>query len=108
MATSPREELLIRSVTEFTEDERGFWSWQTRVPNGIVVLKAEDLADSLEDAVGDFFSRVGYDPAVVDTDDTKAHFSELIMISDNDSGYKYHIREYAHGAPNPFPAKGLI
>lgn len=105
MATSPREELLIRTVTEFTEDGQGFWDWFTRVPNGIVVLKAEDLADSLEDAVSDFFSRVGYDPAVVDTDDTKAHYSELIMVGEPS---KYHIREYAHGAPNPFPAKGLI
>lgn len=105
MATSPREELLIRSVTEFTEDERGSWSWQTRVPNGIVVMRAEGLSDSLEDAVAEFFSMVGYDPAVVDTDDTKAHFSELIMDGEPS---KYHIREYAHGAPNPFPAKGLI
>lgn len=103
MATSPREELLIRTVTEFTQDERGFWDWQTRVPNGLVLMAADELADYVEDAVDDFFAKVLYDPAIVNTDNTKAHYSELIPVSE----IEYHIREYAHGAPNPFiPAEG--
>lgn len=99
MVTSPRSELLIRTVTEFTLDGQGFWSWETQLPDGKTVLCDEDLADSLEEAVADFFEAVGYDPAIVNTDPTKAHYSAPIMVSPS----VYHIREYAYGAPEPYP-----
>lgn len=99
MVTSPRNELLLRTVTEFTLDDAGFWNWQTLLPDGQVAAQADDLSDSLEDAIKDFFAKVLYDPTIVETDDTKAHYSAPIMVGPR----VYHIREYAYGAPEPFP-----
>lgn len=99
MATSPREELRIRTVTVFELDGQGFWGWETFDPDGTVVNTANDLGDSLGAAVDGFFEQIGYNPAIVHEDDTKAHYSEPIFVNE----HRYHIREYVHGAPVPFP-----
>jgi hypothetical protein len=102
MATSPRSELRIVTVTEFTGDGAGAWQFATRSADGKEVMVGN--APSLADAVHVFFEAVGYDPMIVDTDDTKAHYSQLIPIEDAATGQviEYHIREYAYGAPDPY------
>lgn len=98
MATSPREELRIVSVTEFTLDGQGFWDWCTRTVDGEVTLSCTQLADTFDQAVHDFFRAVNYDPAVLETDPTLAHYSQPVFIDPQE----YHIREYAYGAPEPW------
>ena len=97
MSTSPREELLIKTVTYFTHRD-GLWSWRHTDVGGAVLGTSPEPLDSPEQAVGDFFDHVGYDWTVVERDDTKAHFSKLLP----GQGINFSIREYAYGAPEPF------
>lgn len=101
MTTSPREELLVKTVTYFSHQD-GDWSWRHTAVDGAVLASSETTHDSPEAAVADFFDRVGYDWTVVDRDDTKAHFSKLLP----GQGINFSIREYAYGAPEPFRGFG--
>jgi uncharacterized protein YegP (UPF0339 family) len=77
MATSPRSELRIVSITEFEQSEQnGEWYWHTKAANGEVVggSMGEGYKE-LRKAVNGFFAQQGaeaFDPA----------YSELIKISD--------------------------
>lgn len=97
MTTSPREELLIKTVTYFSHQD-GMWSWRHSAVDGLSLATSEEPLDSAEAAVADFFSQVGYDWTVVERDDTQAHFSKLLP----GQGINFSIREYAYGAPEPF------
>lgn len=103
MAVSPRSELRIVSITEFSHVGEGNtpgtpWEFEQQDVNCEVILKREGF-DDLNQAVRAFFEAIDYNPAIVIEDDTAAHFSDLVHVGDE----RYHIREYAYGAPNPFP-----
>lgn len=101
MATSPREELLVKTVTYFTHQD-GMWSWRHSSIDGLSLAVSEVTYDSPEAAVADFFYQVGYDWTVVERDDTKAYFSKLLP----GQGINFSIRQYAYGAPEPFRGFG--
>lgn len=95
MATSPRSELVIHSITEFARLD-GKWYWRTDTAQEHDVAHGDTPFDSLQDAVVAFFKHEGVDPTVA-VHPTEAHYSEL-QKSTEDS---YHIRHYAFGAPDP-------
>lgn len=95
MARSPREELRVVSVTEFRENEDGVWEFEQQEGSGLVSYRGAGFAD-FNEAAEAFFEAVGYDPATVSP--TEAHYSVPIKVDK----HTFHIREYAHGAPEPF------
>lgn len=99
MATSPRRELVIKTVTTFEQGEDGWWTFMQRDLDGNEIMLGS--GSELDEAVEVFFDAVEYDPTIVNENDTKAHYSELIH---NEAVNTYDIREYAYGAPNPYPA----
>ena len=101
MAISPREELRIVSVTTFWQDDDGGWDFATRAPDGTEAVRHEGY-DTREDAVRGFFAVQEYDPDIVYADPTVAHYSEPI---EDEAAGTFDIREYAYGAPNPFPGR---
>lgn len=100
MATSPREELRIVTVTEFNKDENGVWSFDRYENDGTVSARGGGFK-TLTEAADALFEEVGYDPSVAETDPANAHFSAPVG-----EGSQYDIREYAHGAPEPYQAAG--
>lgn len=97
MATSPRSELRVVSVTEFKlsyEDSQ--WYWTTNAANGEPVGDGAQGYGELRKAVNGFFAQQGFDPNFVAVDENP--YSKLVKISDRE----YHIRKYAYGAPDPF------
>jgi hypothetical protein len=96
MATSPRNELRIVSITDFTRtDSRHQWYWHTQSPNGKIVGDSSEGYKRLTAAVTGFFAQQGIDP----TDATlSSPYSKLVKVNDDE----YHIRKYAYGAPDPF------
>lgn len=102
MAVSPRSELRIVSVTQFSHEGDSNtpgtpWEFEQQDVNCEVALRGGGFA-TMEEAVDSFFEQVEYDPTIADDDDTKAHFSEPIHVGDE----RYDIREYAYGAPKPY------
>lgn len=99
MATSPRNELRIVSVTEFEQSEQNTeWYWATKAANGEVVggSMGEGYKE-LRKAVNGFFAQQGFDPAA-DLPPEQRHYSKLYKASET----LYHIRKYAYGAPEPY------
>lgn len=95
MATSPRNELKIVTITDFREGPPGVWRWSRRLPSGEIDTSTAG-AGSLDEAIRDFFARVHYDPAIEDV--TLKHFSKPYQANPQ----LWHIREYAWGAPEPY------
>lgn len=100
MAKSPREELRIVTVTEFTRDVNGVWSFERKEIDGTVTERGGGFK-SLTEAADALFEEVSYDPKIVEDDPTLAHFSAPVGEGD-----QYDIREYVHGAPEPYQAAG--
>lgn len=99
MATSPRSELRIVSITEFERSEQNNeWYWHTKAANGEVVggSMGEGYKE-LPKAVNGFFAQQGFDPRA-DLKPENRHYSKLYKATDT----VYHIFKYAYGAPEPF------
>lgn len=98
MATSPREELRIVTITEFREDPLGCWRWARHDAQGEIDRSTVWWPSDVE-AVYAFFESVHYDPAVEDP--ALKHFSKPY-----NAGWPgkqmFHIREYNWGAPEPY------
>lgn len=99
MATSPRDELRILTVTEFERSiHDNLWYWSTKAANGEIVGDSSEGYHNLRDAVNGFFAQQGYDPSL-ERDPAEQHYSKLVEIT---AGCEYHIRKYAYGAPDPY------
>ena len=99
MATSPREELVIESVIIFGQFHSG-WVWADRLPDGSAEIDSGHKSfDTLDDAVADFLDDRDID-LTVHVEPAEAHYSKLIRSGADE----YHIRNYAHGAPDPIQA----
>lgn len=103
MATSPRSELRILTLTEFRLSENDKqWYWNTKTPNGVTVGDGGEGYNELRKAIGGFFAQQGFD--VTTEEPSQQQYSKLYK----ESATVYHIRKYAFGAPDPFnPAKPL-
>lgn len=102
MVESPRNELRIVAITEFTrglrtEHKDTDWYWHTQSPNGKIVGDSGEGYRNFADAVSGFFTQQGIDPSDATL---SSSYSKLVKVSDNE----YHIRKYAYGAPDPFDA----
>lgn len=98
MATSPRSELRILTITEFSfSSNDGQWYWHTATPNGEKVGDGGEGYKELRKAIHGFFAQQGFDPAAP-LDDSDKQYSKLYQESER----VYHIRKYAYGAPDPF------
>ena len=96
MATSPRSELVIESVTVFAAFPDG-WVWSEMSPDsGIITDSATRSFSTVDDAIADFFADKGVDLSVA-VDPTEAHYSRPIAAGVEE----YHVRRYAFGAPDP-------
>jgi hypothetical protein len=95
MAWSPREELRIIAITQFEYNLNDhLWYWHTDIgdiPGGVT----GGMPD-LTSAVQEFFAHQRFDQDAEHRPDV-AHFSKLVRV-----GEEFHLREYAHGAPDPF------
>ena len=97
MATSPRSELRVVSITEFNQSPKdNQWYWTTLAANGEPVGDGAQGYQELRKAVGGFFSQQGVDLKTVAPEDNP--YSKLIKINP----IEFHIRKYAYGAPDPF------
>lgn len=98
MATSPREELRILTVTEFERsDKNDQWYWHTQTANGDIVGDGSEGYHNLEDAVSGFFAQQGFDPAAELAPEDR-QYSRLYQTDDT----HFSIRKYAYGAPEPY------
>jgi hypothetical protein len=100
MATSPRNELVIESVTVFGRFPDGFvWAEHTNTADGPIADSGHKAFATLAEAVTDFFEDRGIDLSEpVDPED--AHYSLPVPSGDDE----HHIRRYRYGAPEPIQA----
>jgi uncharacterized protein YegP (UPF0339 family) len=102
MATSPRSELRIVTLTEFRLSNDKQWYWHTEAPNGETVGDGGEGYKELRKAIAGFFAQQGFD--VTTEDPAQRQYSKLYQENEK----VYHIRKYAFGAPDPFdPADPL-
>lgn len=100
MATSPRSELRILTITEFTlSDKDGLWYWHTETMNDEIVGDGSEGYLELRKAVNGFLAQQGFDSLLEDPSDLQ--YSKLYKISETE----YHMRKYAYGAPDPYDPK---
>jgi len=88
MTTSPRDELRIITITEFTRSPKdGDWYWTTKAANGEPVGgSAGEGYKELRKAIAGFFAQQGFDPEAV-----VQHYSQPIKVTNRE----YHIHKYA-------------
>lgn len=99
MATSPRTELVIESVTTFAKlGDAWVWS-ESDCASSTVSDSGHGAFYVLDDAVRDFFEDKGIDFATTMPAED-AHYSELHKVTDD----QYEIRKYKFGAPDPMQA----
>lgn len=104
MSISPRSELRILSLAQFHENEDRVWSFSREDQHGNVLQHGEGFEDPY-DAIAEFFSQIEYDPAVVDVDETLAHWSRPFRVHPIPGPDDFVLREYAYGAPQPYQLK---
>lgn len=96
MATSPRSELVIESVTVFGHFPDGYVWAETNPTAGTVIDSGHRAFATLDEAIADYFEDQGVDldVAVAPAD---AHWSKPIASGDDE----HHVRRYKFGAPDP-------
>lgn len=99
MATSPRNELVIESVTVIGRFPDGYVWAETNPTAGTVTDSGHRAFDTLGEAVTDFFEDKGIDLSAPVAPE-EAHYSLPIPSGEDE----HHIRRYKYGAPEPIQA----